>query len=537
MAKYGIEQAMLGDDVTESERPVDRIVDLYPPYVKEGRRLLARIGYEMRCRSVYPGGKDNRHRVHLFGFETDLQATEVLFASLRLQMLEGADRLHRPAGEDARAYKRSWMLGFIREVTVRISAAQRTASAAAEEDSEAEGTSSRSVALVLADRTTVVEARLSDQCSPRLIDGGKILLAHVRRWDEPDSGETLALIDAASGQITSSVKRPESLAALDPAAKNSLTVNDAGTLVADVVGRNKILIRQIPSLRKVAEITTLMPPVDERGIGDPMTLTFFRSGDELLTLSGSRIEHWNARSGSRLSETIDARDLELGVGRPVRSHSPEGAPGPEFALNSPPHAGHAQITVYGDPVLYTIDLGTGEEDKARRVRLGRDVETAILDTSGRYAAAKTPGGMLELWSAATGRRPSRMVGPLGPLGSNDRFTGDGFTFSFTGRDGEFYVANGSSVRFQQLSDSSSFETYDFAANQYFVAATEDGKTLLRTLSGGGFGGGNGDRGRLDLIHLDPGLWKHHLCDVVGHDLTRDERLGLPSGLPEVICPA
>ncbi|MFJ4525913.1 DUF2786 domain-containing protein [Streptomyces sp. NPDC088810] len=163
MAKYGIEQAML-DDVTEAERPVDRIVDLHPPYVKEGRRLLARIGYEMRCRSVYPGGRDNRHRVHLFGFQADIQATEVLFASLRLQMLEGADRadrLHRPEGEDARAYKRSWMLGFIREVTARIGAAQRTASAAAEQGSEADGTGGRSVALVLADRTTVVEARLA----------------------------------------------------------------------------------------------------------------------------------------------------------------------------------------------------------------------------------------------------------------------------------------------------------------------------------------------------------------------------------------
>ncbi|MGW1002018.1 DUF2786 domain-containing protein [Streptomyces sp. NPDC002520] len=165
MAKYGIEQAVL-DDVTEAERPVDRIVDLHPPYVKEGRRLLARIGYEMRCRSVYPGGKDNRHRVHLFGFEADIQATEVLFASLRLQMLEGADRadrLHRPAGEDARAYKRSWMLGFIREVTERIGAAQRTASAAVEEGNEADGTGGRSVALVLADRTMVVEARLAAQ--------------------------------------------------------------------------------------------------------------------------------------------------------------------------------------------------------------------------------------------------------------------------------------------------------------------------------------------------------------------------------------
>ncbi|MFJ5271790.1 DUF2786 domain-containing protein [Streptomyces sp. NPDC088358] len=167
MAKYGIEQAML-DDVAEPERPVDRIVDLYPPYVKEGRRLLVRIGYEMRCRSVYPGGKDNRHRVHLFGFETDLQATEVLFASLRLQMLEGAeraDRLHRPEREDARAYKRSWMLGFIREVTARIGAAQQAARAATDEGTEAGGggTSGRSVALVLADRTAVVEARLADK--------------------------------------------------------------------------------------------------------------------------------------------------------------------------------------------------------------------------------------------------------------------------------------------------------------------------------------------------------------------------------------
>ncbi|MFJ3659784.1 DUF2786 domain-containing protein [Streptomyces sp. NPDC090119] len=165
MAKYGIEQAML-DDVAEPERPVDRIVDLYPPYVKEGRRLLARIGHEMRCRSVYPGGKDNRHRVHLFGFETDLQATEVLFASLRLQMLDGADRadcLHRPEREDARAYKRSWMLGFIREVTARIGAAQQAAKVTTEEGTEAGGggASGRSVALVLADRTAVVEARLA----------------------------------------------------------------------------------------------------------------------------------------------------------------------------------------------------------------------------------------------------------------------------------------------------------------------------------------------------------------------------------------
>ncbi|MCM1946141.1 DUF2786 domain-containing protein [Streptomyces sp. G2] len=168
MAKYGIEQAML-DDLATPTGPLDKVVEVNPPYAKEMRRLLSCIAGAMRCRLVYPGGKANRLRVHLFGFEPDIQATEVLFASLRLQMLDGADRAdrrYRPVGEDARAYKRSWMLGFIREVTDRVRAAQEAARAAAEreqETTEGAGSVGRSVALVLADRSTVVDARLSDR--------------------------------------------------------------------------------------------------------------------------------------------------------------------------------------------------------------------------------------------------------------------------------------------------------------------------------------------------------------------------------------
>ncbi|MFE4588878.1 DUF2786 domain-containing protein [Streptomyces laurentii] len=167
MAKYGIEQAML-DDVSDPGKPVDKVVDLYAPYVKEARRLLSWIAGEMRCSAVYPGGKDNRHRVHLFGFEADLHAVEVLFTSLRLQMLRGADAAdfrHRPEGEDARAYKRSWMLGFIREVVTRIGAAQRAARAAADVEQQTDplgaDSAGRSVALVLADRSAVVQAQVS----------------------------------------------------------------------------------------------------------------------------------------------------------------------------------------------------------------------------------------------------------------------------------------------------------------------------------------------------------------------------------------
>ncbi|WP_405429791.1 hypothetical protein [Streptomyces anulatus] len=255
-----------------------------------------------------------------------------------------------------------------------------------------------------------------------------------------------------------------------------------------------------------------------------------------MTLSGSRIEHWNARTGRHLSKMIDVQGLPFAKNIQPRSSSAEVGFRSDFALNSRPEAGYVQVMIYGNHVMYAIDLRTGKENRAMRVQLGRDIERAFLDSSGHFAAAKSAGGMLELWQAEAGQRPHRVVGPIGPLGSTEKFTGDGFTFGFTVNGGEFYVATGSSVRFQQLSNPSSFKTYDFAENQYFLAATRDGKTVLRTLSGGGFGGGNGDNGRLDLIHLDPELWKRHLCDVVGHDLTQDERSGLPGGLPDRICP-
>ncbi|MFE6913286.1 nSTAND1 domain-containing NTPase [Streptomyces rubiginosohelvolus] len=374
--------------------------------------------------------------------------------------------------------------------------------------------------------------------SPRLVDGGKHLVAQIHQLDEPDKGETLALIDAASGRIVTEVKRTASAVVVDRDVEHDLLVNDAGTLVADVVDSDRVLIREVPSLRQVAEVTTHEPPVDRSGGPEALTLTFLRGGDELVTRSGSRIEHWDARTGDRLSPAIDARALGLTKKNPPRFG--EGRPAADdsgFAVNSHVEKGYVQIMVAGDPVLHAVHLRTGKENKDLNVRLGRNIERARRDGSGQYAAAKTPGGMLELWSAAKGGQPTRLVGPIGPLGADERFTGDGFVFSFTETGGEFFVANGGAVRFHRLSDSNTLQSYDFAAHQYFLAASPDGRTLLRTLSGGAFGGGNGDRGRLDLLHLDPALWKRHLCTVVGRDLTADERGGLPSGLPEGICPA
>ncbi|WP_055613179.1 DUF2786 domain-containing protein [Streptomyces phaeochromogenes] len=201
MAKYGIEQAMLrGDDPAARERPADRVVEVVAPWMGECKRLLSAIAFAMRCQPVYPGGKANKHRVHLFGFPSDLHSVEVLYASLRLQMLQGAERADarlRPPGELPRAYKRSWMLGFIRAVALRIGEAERAAREDSERDrAEAAATDpsvqGRSVALVLADRTTEVETEVASRY-PKL---GK-----VRRTRFTGSGYRQGHVDGQQADI------------------------------------------------------------------------------------------------------------------------------------------------------------------------------------------------------------------------------------------------------------------------------------------------------------------------------------------------
>ncbi|WP_030543301.1 trypsin-like peptidase domain-containing protein [Streptomyces albus] len=359
---------------------------------------------------------------------------------------------------------------------------------------------------------------------PLLIDDGRVQVAQVTRTRGASglTAEKLVLYDVVTDEVTTEVERPTADAPTDPDPAHALAVNEAETLVADVVGRNRILIRRLPSLREVAEITTLKPPVRRDGKPEPLSL-FFAGENELVTLSGSRIERWDTREGRRLSDPVDARDLGLAKENPPLYSSREKPLDSGFAVNRRPEPGYVQIMVRGDSTLHAVDLRTGKEDKALRVSLGPDNDRALLDSSGRYAAAKTKGALLELWSVRPGEA-RRVVGPLGPLGANDVSWGDGFRFGFTGHGTEFFVANGNSVRFQRADDPSHFDSYDFAEDQHFVAASRDGRTLVRAVEGRG-----------DLIRLDPGLWKRHLCDVVGRDLTRDERRGMPGGLPDRIC--
>ncbi|MET9438970.1 serine protease [Streptomyces sp. NPDC006551] len=290
----------------------------------------------------------------------------------------------------------------------------------------------------------------------------------------------------------------------------SIGVNRAQTLAADLVGRNRIRVWAVPSLRQVTDVTTAAPPVDRAGKARDDVEFYFVEDDELLTVSGGLIEHWNARTGRRLSKTIDVRDLGLTEQDP-----------PRFTVSRHPEPGHTQLMVEGSPVIHAIDLRTGKENKALLLRFGPEVDRAILDDSGRYAAVELMGGMAEVWSVRPGRPVERVLGPLGPLHPYDMYQA-----GFLRDRAEFFLANGSSIRFQNLTDSSGGDFYSFTEEQEFLAASKDGKALLRLADDNG----------MNLLRLDAELWKNQLCETLGRGPTEDERRGLPTWLPHGICP-
>ncbi|MGY3678274.1 nSTAND1 domain-containing NTPase [Streptomyces sp. TE33382] len=307
------------------------------------------------------------------------------------------------------------------------------------------------------------------------------------------------------------VKRPARDMTLDVSREPPrVKTNRAQTLAADLVGRNKVRVWGIPSLRQATEITTAKPPVDKTRKAMEEVEILFLDDDELLTVSGSRIEHWNARTGQRLSRTIDVRDLGLTGKNP-----------PQYFLEPHPKPGYMQIMIKGRPVAYAVNLRTGKENKALRLSFGPGTALAVLDDSGRYAAVKTTGAMVEVWSVRPGRRMKRVFGPFGPLEAYDHFAG-----GFLQGGPKFFLANGNSVRFESAAEPNGGDSYDFADDQEFIAASKDGKSLLRLK----------EDNRVDLVHLDPGLWKNDLCDILGRDLASDERQGFPPWMPHRICP-
>jgi len=158
MAAHGIERALLAAADPSLDVVADRVVVLDRPYAADKADLLGTVAIALRCRTVrrtrYPDGAKELS-VHLFGHRSDLERVDVLFTSLLLQAMRALARTAVPPWDHPAAFRRSWLAGFSRAVSRRLSEAERDAAGLAEHRFAARGTST---ALVLADRSAAVEA-------------------------------------------------------------------------------------------------------------------------------------------------------------------------------------------------------------------------------------------------------------------------------------------------------------------------------------------------------------------------------------------
>ena len=134
MARYGIDRALLGAARPETDRPADRKFGFERPWADVKAHLLAAVATALRCQCVQTQAAAGT-RLHVFGYASDLERAEILYTSLLVQMARALAREPVPAaGNTAKAWRRSWMLGYCSAVVARIRAAEEAAVASAAPD-------------------------------------------------------------------------------------------------------------------------------------------------------------------------------------------------------------------------------------------------------------------------------------------------------------------------------------------------------------------------------------------------------------------
>ncbi len=157
MARYGIDRARLAATRPDTDRPGNRVIDIDNPWAQVRAHLLAGLAGAMRCQCVLLSTTRPGARIHIFGFASDLERADILYTSLLLQMAHGLTAAVVPAGvHSTRAWRRSWLLGFVSAVITRVKSAEERAATS----TEGETHPGPSTALVLADRAVVIRREL-----------------------------------------------------------------------------------------------------------------------------------------------------------------------------------------------------------------------------------------------------------------------------------------------------------------------------------------------------------------------------------------
>jgi hypothetical protein len=155
MARYGIDRALLAAQRPETDQPADRKVDVENPWARVQAHLLCGLASAMRCQCVLLPRSRPGSRIHVFGFASDIERTDVLYTSLLVQIWQGLAAASVPDWTRSPwAWRRRWLLGFVSAVVARVRAAERRAAVQAADERQDAGPGTE---LVLADRMKIVQ--------------------------------------------------------------------------------------------------------------------------------------------------------------------------------------------------------------------------------------------------------------------------------------------------------------------------------------------------------------------------------------------
>ena len=91
MAKYGIDRALLAAVRPETDAPSSRLLDIDNPWGRVKAHLLCGLGSALRCQCIMLPVRTGL-RIHMFGYASDIERTDVLYTSVLIQMWHGLAR-------------------------------------------------------------------------------------------------------------------------------------------------------------------------------------------------------------------------------------------------------------------------------------------------------------------------------------------------------------------------------------------------------------------------------------------------------------
>ncbi|MEX2981126.1 trypsin-like peptidase domain-containing protein [Streptomyces sp. C36] len=317
-----------------------------------------------------------------------------------------------------------------------------------------------------------------------------------------------------------------------PQHNDMLALDRTGRLVADREDKNIVTIREVSTLRRTATVTAVEPPkvagttpqiLDTSGSVSAHRPTWdfhyrFDHSGNLMTVSGTVVQQWNARTGRQLAR-FDAKAF-----RPKGARDGEA----EVMIGGYPAPNQVSVVVLGRPGIRVVDITNGRT--TAEVKTTDDVLAVQFDPSGRYFALMRRGSVIELWRRDPWRKE---LGPLRSV-SEDRFTP--WVARFLDGDGRYLIAANNAVQTYRIGERGYRDSYEFGnqsrtfldKGHSFMGTSKDGKTVIHV----------DPTGKGGPLSLDPATWQQKLCEIIAHrEFTTDELKFLPAGVPgRRVCP-